>query len=91
MFEDHPTAVMEQRLMPPRKARRGRGRPKSGEPTAVSAFTLKGTAEWRDWVRALADHASMPASVLIDQALKAYAKSIDFDEPMPKRQTGGDS
>jgi hypothetical protein len=89
VFDFKPTAVLED-TMPPKKPKRSRGRPKSGKPPLVSAFSIKGSQEWRDWVMALASYSNMPASVLIDQALKMYAKANGYDDPMPKRQTGGD-
>jgi predicted transcriptional regulator len=55
------------------------------EPRTRPVLAIKGTDEWADWLRRLADHASLPQTYVVDQALKAYARSIFFDDPMPKR------
>jgi hypothetical protein len=51
-----------------------------------SILTLKGTEEFSDWLKRLADHTGLPVTNTIDQALLHFAKSQGFDEPMPRRQ-----
>lgn len=61
------------------------GRPKGLTPPKRPSVSLKGSLEWRDWLKGLADHMDMPATVVIDQALKAYAKANGYDEDFPGR------
>lgn len=61
-----------------------KGRPIKGPPKRM-VVALRGTEEWRDWLNSLGDHMSMPASVVIVQAVREYARAHGFDEPMPKR------
>ena len=60
------------------------GRPKAVQPKR-QIISMRGSEEWREWLNALADHAHMPATTLIDQALLRYAQSVGFEQPMPKR------
>jgi hypothetical protein len=69
----------------PKKTKRKAGRPKTGLPPRKPSVTLKRSEEWRDWLNAFAEHCHMPATVVIDQALIAYAESRGFDQAMPKR------
>lgn len=48
-------------------------------------MAIKGSEEWADWLRRLSEYVALPQTNLVDQALKAYARSIYFDEPMPMR------
>ena len=68
----------------PKKARGKAGRPKSASPKK-QAVSLRGSDEWRDWLNKLAEHCSMPATVVVSQALKMYAKANEFADPMPPR------
>jgi hypothetical protein len=61
------------------------GRPRSSESTVrVSAFGLRSTPEWRDWVLRMADKERVGVSDLVDRALALYAEHIKFELP-PKR------
>jgi hypothetical protein len=67
------------------RPKRGKaGRPKVANPKR-QILSIKGSEEWRDWLRGLADHVHMPATTLIDQALIKFARGVGYDEPMPKR------
>jgi hypothetical protein len=51
-----------------------------------NVFSVAATVAWRDWVVGLAEHvraSSIPD--LLDRALVAYAKSVGYDVPPPKR------
>jgi len=48
-------------------------------------MSLKGSPEWREWVKSFAKYMNMPATIVVDQALKQYAKANGFDEPFPGR------
>jgi hypothetical protein len=60
------------------------GRPK-GPAQKPQVISMRGNLEWRAWLNELADHAHMPASTLIDQALIRFAREAGFQKPMPKR------
>jgi hypothetical protein len=67
------------------KAKNRVGRPKGKKPPKRPAISIKGSVEWRDWLNGLAEHMSMPATIVIDQALKAYAQSNGYKPPFPGR------
>jgi hypothetical protein len=71
---------------PPKSAAASRGgRPKrSAEPT-IPLFTLKGRRDFGAWVDALAEHAHLPKSTLVEHALLRMAKETGFPEPPPQR------
>ncbi|QDV34053.1 hypothetical protein [Tautonia plasticadhaerens] len=50
-----------------------------------NAISLRGTREWRDWLRRLSDHCRTTGATVIDQALAKYARDVGFDEPPPRR------
>jgi hypothetical protein len=58
----------------------------ASEPAQHSIITLKGPPEFKIWLKELADHARLPATLTIDMALKHFAKSCGFEKPMPRRQ-----
>lgn len=62
-----------------------RGRPKVDRPSKRPGISLKGSEQWLEWIRGLADHMDMPATVVIDQALKAYARANDYKKEFPGR------
>jgi hypothetical protein len=66
------------------KAKGKAGRPKSANPLKPT-ISLKRSVEWRDWLKDLADHMHMPATLTIDQALILYAEAKGFKKPMPRR------
>ena len=62
-------------------------------PTAAAAsperrhntiIAYKGSQEFEAWLNDLADEAGLPVTVLVDQALRNYARAIRF-KPMPRR------
>jgi hypothetical protein len=64
------------------------GRKKSDPPDMPprqSAFTIKGTAEWKAWVERAADHCRDSVSSLFDKAVADYVKAHGFEEPPPRR------
>ena len=50
------------------------------------AVTLKGSAEWKEWLVELAGHCRLDVAKVIDKALIDYAKSEGFDRDAPRRQ-----
>lgn len=46
---------------------------------------VRGSAEFGDAVRKLAESDGMSISTLVDKAIRDYARSIGFNEPIPKR------
>jgi hypothetical protein len=64
-------------------------KPKASLPKARGArvviITMKGYPEFDEWLRRLATHSRLPASVLIEHALIEYARSHDFGEEAPER------
>lgn len=54
-------------------------------PRQSSIIAIKGSDEFAKWLKDLADHAGLPMTNTIDQALKAYADKVGFATPMPKR------
>lgn len=56
---------------------------KRGQRTLVS---LKGNEQWAEWLKGLSDHTCLPATNVIDMALKQYAGTVGYPVPMPKRQ-----
>jgi len=49
------------------------------------AVTVRGSAQWKAWVEALADACRMDVSTLVDTALVELAKNRGFTKPAPKR------
>jgi hypothetical protein len=73
---------------------KARGRPKglakapeTGDRRAI-VLSIKGTAEYRDWLAELADHCRSTSVQVIDAALVAYAKHVGFAKTAPKRTEG---
>lgn len=56
--------------------------PRSSEKATVA--TLKAGPPFQDWFRRLQDHTRLPAGLILDAALVAYAKSIGFEQPPPR-------
>jgi hypothetical protein len=52
------------------------------KPTVIS---LKGSDEWREWLRRYADFCRTDAAKLIDAALITHAKIVGFTEKPPRR------
>lgn len=58
--------------------------PEPAEPRQI-VISIKGTAEFRDWLNRLADHERVTAVAVIERALVEYAANHGFAEPAPKR------
>lgn len=67
------------------KAQGRTGRPPRAEGPKQNVLSIRGTAEWRDWLGRLSDHSRLKAADVIDRALILYAKQEGFTEPPPKR------
>lgn len=50
-----------------------------------TAFTIRGSSDWREWVERGAEHCRTDASKLFDVAVVAYLKTQGFNENPPKR------
>ncbi len=49
------------------------------------AFTIRGSAEWREWVERGAEHCRTDVAKLVDAALLSYLRGQGFTEAPPKR------
>jgi hypothetical protein len=58
----------------------------SPKPSQRTLVSLKGNEQWAAWLRGLSDHVCLPATNVVDMALKEYAQRVEFPIPMPKRQ-----
>lgn len=61
-----------------------RGRPPSAQGPLPIALTIRGRAEWREWLDARAEEAGGSTADLIDKALAAFAKAKKWGE-VPSR------
>lgn len=61
------------------------GRPPKAEGAKQNVLSIRGTAEWRDWLGRLSDHCRLRSADVIDRALIAYARAEGFAEPAPRR------
>jgi hypothetical protein len=48
-------------------------------------ISIKGSADFRDWLNRLADHERVTSVAVIERALVEYAANHGFAEPAPKR------
>ncbi len=48
-------------------------------------ISIKGTAEFRDWLNELADRERVTSVAVIERALVEYAANHGFTKPAPKR------
>ena len=55
-------------------------------PTQRTLVSLKGNERWAAWLRGLSDHVGVPATNVVDMALKSYAQQVGYPDPMPRRQ-----
>ena len=64
---------------------------KSPEPKAENwtnktvIFQMRGSVEFKEWLKKLSDFDATDATEVVERALAAYARSIGFGEPRPKR------
>lgn len=61
--------------------------PEPTDPRPI-VISIKGSAEFRDWLNELADHERVTSVAVIERALVEYAVNHGFTKPAPKR-TGG--
>jgi hypothetical protein len=54
------------------------------EPRPI-ALTIRGRADWKEWVGQLADHERISINELVDRALVRYAREIGFKAVAPER------
>jgi hypothetical protein len=64
--------------------RRKPGRPKRVGPARETVVALKGSAEWKSWLDAFADHCRLGLADTVEQSLLCYAKERSYEGP-PKR------
>jgi hypothetical protein len=55
--------------------------PKATQPNAI---TIRGSAEWKNWLEAFAARMRTGPTALIDLALAKLAHQEDFQEPPPR-------
>lgn len=60
------------------------GRPKTPDPKKPIA-SFKGTVEFAAWFNGLVEHVHLPATILIEHALREYAERHGYKTPAPKR------
>jgi len=48
-------------------------------------FQMRGSDEFKAWLLALADFDATDATEVVERALAAYARTIGFTQPRPKR------
>jgi hypothetical protein len=50
-----------------------------------NALVVRGSAEWREWLRKVAEHDRTSVAEAIDRAMVDYARKIGVKEGAPKR------
>lgn len=67
-----------------------KGRPKADTAGAGTrnGLVVRGSPEWREWVKRLAKHNRLTAADIIDQGLIDLAKKTGFKEAAPQRKEG---
>ncbi len=69
-------------------------KPRASEPPAPEPakweakrliFQMRGSDEFKAWLQALADYDATDATEVVERALAAYARTIGFTQPRPKR------
>lgn len=58
--------------------------PKHPPVEKATLAVLKGGPDFQTWFNRLRDKSRLPAALLLDAAMVAYAKSIGFDQPPPR-------
>lgn len=66
----------------PKAPKKTPARSATDKPTAI---TVKGTAEWREWVNRGAKHCRTEVAKVVDAALVDYFKGRGFTEEAPER------
>jgi hypothetical protein len=54
------------------------------EPRPI-ALTIRGRAEWKEWVGKLAEQERISINELVDRALVKYAREVGFKDAAPER------
>ena len=60
------------------------GRPKADDPKR-SLASLKGGVKYSEWSDGLVGHSHLPATILIEHALREYAENHGHDGPQSRR------
>jgi uncharacterized protein (DUF1778 family) len=60
-------------------------RPKPDPDPKALMFTMRVTAEFRDWLTRAAEHCNLSVADLLTQAVRRYVRSEGFTEPPPQR------
>lgn len=55
------------------------------KPPKPNALVIRGSADWREWVKRAAREDRVSVAVFLDRAAAAYAKMIGFKETPPDR------
>lgn len=79
---ENPGALLE--MPQPKKRKSLGGRPKTPELKKPIA-SFRGTESFAAWFLELSEHVHLPASILIEHALRVYAENQGFKKPPPKR------
>jgi hypothetical protein len=58
--------------------------PRQRSQRKATIAVIKGGPKFQAWFKALQEQTRLPAALLLDAALVAYAKSKGFDEPPPR-------
>jgi hypothetical protein len=66
------------------KKRNVGGRPKADDPKR-SLASLKGGEKYAKWFNGLVEYSHLPATILIEHALREYAERHGYGDPQPKR------
>ena len=73
----------------PVETERTMGRKKKSDGTGPArkkvGFTMKASEEWMSWLNQGAKSVGLPASSLVEQAVRKYLKAQGYDEPPPER------
>lgn len=68
----------------PKKSASPKGRPKVDDPKK-SLISLKGSDKYAGWLDGLIAHVNLPPTMMMELALREYAKNHGYDVPQPKR------
>jgi hypothetical protein len=66
-----------------------KGKPVPAEPDDSGrkpmVVQVRGSQEWKAWVEELAEIDGIPLAMMVDRALRLYARHLGFDKTPPKR------
>ena len=79
-----PVAASKRPKKPATPKRAGEASPAPTGKTQPNAITIRGSAEWKDWLERFAVHWRSRPTVTIDQVLAALAREEGFEEPPPR-------